>query len=129
MGQRTYQGDHTSLLSVCQKTIIAILVPRPLKKSSNQNGIKIKVLYIDDICLQCGPRFEIKPHKLPPEPKSCFLPFPPYSQLMNIMHCVFLFCRYTCMYRDIFVIEYHSYICHLTHKKIKLQKDCLFGLL
>ena len=49
---------------------IHILAPRPLKKSSNQNVIKIKVFHIDEIYLECGLRIEIKPNLWPPEPKN-----------------------------------------------------------
>ena len=52
-----------------------ILARRPLKKSSNQNVIKIKVLHFDEIYLECGLRIEIKPNLWPPEPKNLFFGF------------------------------------------------------
>ena len=63
-------GSEISFWPFLKNPRILILAPRPLKKSSNQDVIKIKVFHIDEIYLKCCLRIEIKPHLWPPEPKN-----------------------------------------------------------
>ena len=49
------------------------LSSRPIKKSSDKKDMKTKVAHLDEIYLEYGLRFELKPQIQPPEAKNCYL--------------------------------------------------------
>ena len=58
-----------------------ILAPRPLKMSSDKKVVKTKNLPFDEIYLECGLRFELRPQIGALEPKNAFLAFSPIRQI------------------------------------------------
>ena len=49
------------------------LSSRPIKKSSDKKDMKTKVAHLDEIYLEYGLRFELKPQIQPPEAKNRYL--------------------------------------------------------
>ena len=99
------------------------LSSRPIKKSSDKKDMKTKVIHLDEIYLEYGLRFELKPQIQPPEAKNYYLV---YSKLLNLEHLYACnrmpSCMPPCMPMNMLGGEKYHLMCQLTYSSEKMQK-------